>query len=94
MEWLELAAYNTPGPEVKTRAHPARFRAAQGLAGAGYGRRTDRAGRSTSGKGATLSDVTARKEYGVAADCIVKGTSGGKLEYRDRAIRGNPYFAC
>lgn len=43
-------------------------------------------------KGATLSDVTAQKEYGVSRDFIVKGIRTGKLEYRDGAIWGNPYL--
>jgi hypothetical protein len=43
-------------------------------------------------KGATLSDVTAKKEYGVNRDFIVKGIRAGKLEYRDGAIWGNPYL--
>jgi|SRR5665213_3215777 hypothetical protein len=43
-------------------------------------------------KGATLSDVTARKEYGVDSDFIVKGINAGKLEYREGAIHGNPYI--
>ena len=43
-------------------------------------------------KGATLSDVTARKEYGVNSDFIVKGINAGKLEYREGAIHGNPYL--
>lgn len=43
-------------------------------------------------KGATLSDVTAKKEYGVDRDFIIKGIEAGKLEYRDGAIWGNPYF--
>ena len=43
-------------------------------------------------KGATLSDVTARAEYGVSRDCIVKGIQTGKLEYREGSIRGNPYL--
>lgn len=43
-------------------------------------------------KGATLSDVTAQKEYGVSRDFIVKGIRAGKLEYREGAIWGNPYF--
>jgi len=43
-------------------------------------------------KGATLSDVTAKKEYGVSQACIVKGIRAGKLEYRDGAIWGNPYL--
>src|SRR3954469_12895611 len=43
-------------------------------------------------KGATLSDVTAEKEYGVTRDFIVKGIKTGKLEYRDGAVWGNPYL--
>ena len=43
-------------------------------------------------KGATLSDVTATKEYGVSRDFIVKGIRAGKLEYRKGAIWGNPYL--
>jgi len=43
-------------------------------------------------KGATLSDVTARKEYGVDSDFIVTGINAGKLEYREGAIHGNPYI--
>ena len=43
-------------------------------------------------KGATLSDVTAEKEYGVSRDFIVKGIRAGKLEYREGAIWGNPYL--
>ncbi|MCC6324353.1 MAG: hypothetical protein DCC43_14770 [Candidatus Brocadia sp.] len=43
-------------------------------------------------KGATLSDVTAKVEYGVSRDFIVKGIQTGKLEYRDGAIWGNPYL--
>jgi hypothetical protein len=43
-------------------------------------------------KGATLSDVTAKKEYGVDQDFIVKGIRAGKLEYREGAIWGNPYL--
>jgi hypothetical protein len=43
-------------------------------------------------KGATLSDVTARKEYGVGQDFIVTGIKSGKLEYRDGAVWGNPYL--
>jgi hypothetical protein len=42
-------------------------------------------------KGATLSEVTAQKEYGVSWDFIVKGINAGKLEYREGAIWGNPY---
>ena len=43
-------------------------------------------------KGATLSDVTAKKEYGLSPDFIVKGIRAGKLEYREGAIWGNPYL--
>jgi len=43
-------------------------------------------------KGATLSDVTAQKEYGVSRDFIVKGIRAGKLEYREGSIWGNPYL--
>jgi len=43
-------------------------------------------------KGATLSDVTAKKEYGVGRDFIVKGIRARKLEYREGAIWGNPYI--
>jgi hypothetical protein len=43
-------------------------------------------------KGASLSDVTVQKEYGVTRDFIVKGIQAGKLEYRDGAVWGNPYL--
>jgi hypothetical protein len=43
-------------------------------------------------KGATLSDVTAMKEYGVTRAFIVKGIRAGKLEYREGAIWGNPHL--
>ena len=43
-------------------------------------------------KGATLSYVTAQKEYGVSRDFIVKGIRARKLEYREGAIWGNPYL--
>jgi hypothetical protein len=43
-------------------------------------------------KGATLSDVTAQKEYGVSRDFIVEGIRAGKLEFREGAIWGNPYL--
>ena len=43
-------------------------------------------------KGATLSDVTAEKEYGLSRNVIVKGIRAGKLEYREGAIWGNPYL--
>jgi hypothetical protein len=43
-------------------------------------------------KGATLSDVTAKAEYGVSQDFIIKGIQTGKLEYRQGSIWGNPYL--
>ena len=43
-------------------------------------------------KGATLSELTAKKEYGVENEFIVKGIRAGKLEYRAGAIWGNPYL--
>ncbi len=41
-------------------------------------------------KGATLSDVTARAEYGVPREFIIRGIESGKLEYREGSIWGNP----
>jgi hypothetical protein len=43
-------------------------------------------------KGATLSDVTAQKEFGVSRAFIVKGVRAGKLEYREGSVWGNPYI--
>ncbi len=43
-------------------------------------------------KGATLSDVTAKAEYGVTAEFIIQGIRDGRLEYREGAIWGNPYL--
>ena len=43
-------------------------------------------------KGATLSDVTAKKEFGLSRDFIVKGIRAGKLEYREGTTWGNPYL--
>ena len=43
-------------------------------------------------KGAVLSDITAKKEYGVDRDFIVKGIKAGKLEYREGVMWGNPYL--
>lgn len=43
-------------------------------------------------KGATLSDVTARKEYGVTREFIVRGIPEVKLEYREGAVWGSPYL--
>lgn len=39
-------------------------------------------------KGATLSDKTARKEYGLTQDQIIDGIRAGKLQYREGNIYG------
>jgi hypothetical protein len=43
-------------------------------------------------KGATLSDKTARKEFGLTQDEIVQAIRAGKLQYRHNAIHGNPFL--
>ena len=42
-------------------------------------------------KGATLSDTTAKKEYKVDPDFIVKGIEAGKLEFRYSSVWGSPF---
>ncbi|EHQ36522.1 hypothetical protein [Methanoplanus limicola] len=43
-------------------------------------------------KGATLSDKTAQKEYGISQEFILKGIREEKLEFKEGNIYGNPYF--
>ena len=43
-------------------------------------------------KCATLSDATAKKEYGIDHAFIVKGMNAGKLEYRQSSVWGNPFI--
>jgi len=43
-------------------------------------------------KGATLSDKTARKEFGLTQDQIVQAIRAGKLHYRLNSIYGNPFL--
>lgn len=43
-------------------------------------------------KGASLSDETAKKEYGVSREFIIKGIRAERIEFRDAAIWGNPYI--
>ena len=43
-------------------------------------------------KGATLSDKTARKEFGLTQDDIVRAIRAGKLHYRVNSIYGNPFL--
>ena len=44
------------------------------------------------GKGGTLSDKTARKEFGLTQDEIVQAIRAGKLQYRHAAMHGNPFL--
>ncbi len=43
-------------------------------------------------KGATLSDKTARKEFGLTQDEIVAAIEAGQLQYRVGVIHGNPWL--
>jgi hypothetical protein len=43
-------------------------------------------------KGATLSDKTARSEYGLTQDEISAAIDAGKLQYRPAAMHGNPWL--
>ncbi len=43
-------------------------------------------------KGATLSDKTAGKEFGLTQDEIVRAIRAGKLQYRQGSIYGNPFL--
>ena len=43
-------------------------------------------------KGATLSDKTARKEYGLTQDEIFEAIRAGKLHYREGSMQGNPWL--
>ena len=43
-------------------------------------------------KGDTLSDKTARKEFGLSQDEIIEAIKSGKLEYKQNYMHGNPYF--
>ena len=43
-------------------------------------------------KGATLSDKTARKEFGLTQDDIVQGIRVGKLRWREASMHGNPWL--
>jgi hypothetical protein len=43
-------------------------------------------------KGATLSDKTARKDFGLSQDQIVQAIRAGKLHYREAAMHGNPWL--
>jgi hypothetical protein len=43
-------------------------------------------------KGATLSDKTAREEYGLEQDDIVRAIVAGRLHYREGSVYGNPFL--
>jgi len=43
-------------------------------------------------KGATLSDKTARTEFGLTQVEIVQAIRAGKLQYRLNSIHGNPFL--
>src|SRR5262249_59347293 len=43
-------------------------------------------------KGATLSDKTARQQYGLTQDEIYTAIDAGKLQYRPAAMHGNPWL--
>lgn len=42
-------------------------------------------------KGATISDKTVMKDYGVDRNFILQGIRAGKQEFQERTIYGNPY---
>jgi hypothetical protein len=43
-------------------------------------------------KGATLSDKTARSEFGLTQDEIIAAIDAGKLRYRTASMHGNPWL--
>jgi len=43
-------------------------------------------------RGASLSDATAQKEYGVGTEFIIRGINSGDLEYREGSVWGSPYI--
>jgi hypothetical protein len=43
-------------------------------------------------KGATFSDKSARKEFGLSQDEIYAAIKAGKLQYRVASMHGNPWF--
>jgi len=49
-------------------------------------------GSAWSKKGATLSDKSARKEYGLTQEEIIKAIREKKLQYRINYVYENPYF--
>lgn len=43
-------------------------------------------------QGATLSDKSARKEYGLTQNEIIEAIRDGRLQYRENSIHGNPFL--
>lgn len=43
-------------------------------------------------KGATLSDKSARQEFGLTQQEIVAAIRAGKLQYREASMHGNPWL--
>src|ERR1035438_7929930 len=43
-------------------------------------------------KGATLSDKSARQEFGLTPEEIIAAIRAGKLQFRESNMHGNPWF--
>ena len=43
-------------------------------------------------KGGSLSDKSARKEFGLTQDEIIEAMKEGRLQYRINYMHGNPYY--
>jgi len=43
-------------------------------------------------KGATMSDKSARQEFGLAQEEIIAAIPAGKLQYRVSSMHGNPWY--
>ena len=43
-------------------------------------------------KGATLSDKSARQEFGLTQEELFAAIRAGKLQYRENSMHGNPWF--
>lgn len=53
---------------------------------------TDETSAVWSRKGATFSDKSARKEFGLTQEEIIQAIQGGELQYRLNSVFGNPFF--
>ena len=52
----------------------------------------DNGGSEWNKKGGTLSEKSARKEFGLTQEEIIEAIKAGKLQYRHNHIYGNPYL--